>query len=92
MNTASYAFLLTTLLGWLVAPASDMRDEQIQVVLRDFIDLLRLHIHREESAVFDVISRVLALHKLADAGSVVPAVDPLPPAGIPPGPTKGAES
>ena len=26
----------------------------------DLIDLLRLHIHREESAVFDVASRVLS--------------------------------
>jgi hemerythrin-like domain-containing protein len=57
---AELRLMLATLLQWLAAPPSGARNEQLQVVLRDFVDLLRLHIHREESAVFDVASRVLS--------------------------------
>lgn len=35
------------------------RDERIAVQLRDLIDLLRLHIRREETAVFEVAERIL---------------------------------
>lgn len=36
------------------------RDEQLCVQLRDFVDLLRLHIRREESAVFEVADRIMS--------------------------------
>ena len=51
--------MLATIQRWLERSESQERTEQLQVVLRDLIDLLRLHIHREESAVFDVAARVL---------------------------------
>jgi hemerythrin-like domain-containing protein len=40
-------------------------DERLRVELRDFIDLLRLHIHREEVAVFDVAARAVAPAELS---------------------------
>jgi hemerythrin-like domain-containing protein len=47
---------ITVLLGRAASPA---RDEQIVVQLRDFVDLLRIHVHKEEAAVFKVAARVL---------------------------------
>lgn len=35
------------------------RDEQLAVQVRDLVDLLRLHIQREEKAVFEVAERIL---------------------------------
>ena len=51
--------MLASFSGPLAAPAFLGRDERIDVLLRDFIDLLRLHIQREESIVFTVVSRAL---------------------------------
>ena len=82
--------MLRVLPVWIDAPASASRDEQLQVVLRDFIDLLRLHIHREESAMFDVASRVLSPSEAEElARRVAPLVDSNPPGGTGPGPAKG---
>ena len=58
--------MLATIDGWLERPGSEARSEQLQVVLRDLIDLLRLHIQREESAVFDVASRVLTAQEAGE--------------------------
>jgi len=66
------------------------RDEQVQVVLRDFVDLLRLHVRREESAVFDVASRALSSEEATELErriSARPGQDPLP--GDSPGASKG---
>lgn len=41
------------------APASAERDEQLAVLGRDIVDLLRLHIRTEEHSVFDWSERVL---------------------------------
>lgn len=41
------------------APASAERDEQLGVLGRDIVDLLRLHIRTEEHSVFDWSERVL---------------------------------
>src|SRR6185295_14257593 len=35
------------------------RDEQIRVELRDFVDLLRIHVHKEEATVYRVTGQVL---------------------------------
>jgi len=40
-------------------PAGAARDQQIRVELRDLIDLLRLHVHKEEATVFRVTEQVL---------------------------------
>ncbi len=40
-------------------------DEQLRVVARDLVDLLRLHVQREETAVFDVATRALPPEALA---------------------------
>ena len=40
-------------------PAGAERDEQIGVQMRDFIDLLRIHIRKEEALVISVAERVL---------------------------------
>lgn len=40
-------------------PAGKARDEQIGVELRDFVDLLRIHIRKEEAVVIGVAERML---------------------------------
>jgi hemerythrin-like domain-containing protein len=52
--------MLAAITAALGQPASPSRDEQIMVQLRDFVDLLRIHVHKEEAAVFSVAGRVLA--------------------------------
>ena len=51
--------MLMRLRAVLGEPPSAGRDEQISVQVRDFVDLLRIHIHNEEAAVFGVAARVL---------------------------------
>jgi hemerythrin-like domain-containing protein len=51
--------ILASLKAALATPQGRERDEQIAVQLRDFVDLLRVHIRKEESVVFDVSERVL---------------------------------
>lgn len=51
--------MLAALGSMLDRAASAARDEQIVVQLRDFVDLLRIHVHKEEAAVFNVAARVL---------------------------------
>jgi hemerythrin-like domain-containing protein len=47
-------------LGELVStPPSSTRDEQIGIQLRDFVDLLRIHIRKEEAVAISVAERVL---------------------------------
>jgi hemerythrin-like domain-containing protein len=41
-------------------PASDARNEQIGVQLRDLADLLRIHIRKEEAVVFAIAERALS--------------------------------
>lgn len=52
--------LLASLAEALAARAGRARDERIGVQLRDLLDLLRLHIQREERTVFDVAERILS--------------------------------
>lgn len=86
-------WMLTTISSRLGAPASPGRDEQLPVVLRDFIDLLRLHIHREETVVFDVASRVLSDHEAQElARRIAPSRELPAPGRQEPGPTKGTVS
>lgn len=90
---AELRLMLETLLQGVGAPASAARDEQLQVVLRDFVDLLRLHIHREESAVFDVASRVLSITEAAAlALRIAPTAQSNLPGAAGPGSPKGTES
>lgn len=57
--------LLASLAMRLEQPRHGVRDEQLRVLARDFIDLLRLHVRREEGIVFTVASRVLSEDELA---------------------------
>lgn len=51
--------MLADLLQELEEPASDPRNEQIGVQLRDLADLLRIHIRKEEAVVFTIAERAL---------------------------------
>jgi hemerythrin-like domain-containing protein len=56
--------MLEALAQTLLRPGTRARDEQVVVQARDFAELLRLHIRKEESAVFDVSERVLGAREL----------------------------
>ncbi|MBI5711708.1 MAG: hemerythrin domain-containing protein [Candidatus Eisenbacteria bacterium] len=61
--------MLAVLAELLRRPGSPGRDEQLAVQVRDFVDLLRIHIRKEEAVVFRVAEHVLAppeLQALAD--------------------------
>ncbi len=51
--------MLTSLTELLATAQSAARDEQVRVLLRDFVDLLRIHIRKEEAVVIGVAERVL---------------------------------
>lgn len=51
--------MLRALKGMIDAPPGEARDEQIGIQLRDFVDLLRIHIRKEEVVVISVAERVL---------------------------------
>lgn len=65
----------------LLRPHSRSRDVQIAVQARDLVDLLRAHIRKEESVVFDVSERILLpseLHGLSqELSSFFPAPERL---------------
>jgi hemerythrin-like domain-containing protein len=61
---------------------SAARDERLHVQMRDFIDLLRLHVHKEEDAVFRVASRVLPEDEARALARRIAARRPVP---APPG-------
>jgi hemerythrin-like domain-containing protein len=52
--------MLSDLRHALARPADSARNEQVAVQLRDFVDLLRIHIRKEEVVVFRVAERALA--------------------------------
>ncbi|MGH7680503.1 MAG: hemerythrin domain-containing protein [Candidatus Eiseniibacteriota bacterium] len=51
--------MLRSLKRLLMEPAGRVRDEQIGIDLRDFVDLLRIHIRKEEAVVIGVAERML---------------------------------
>ncbi len=51
--------MLTALRDLASRPASDARDEQLAVQVRDLAELLRIHIRKEEAVVFSIAERVL---------------------------------
>jgi hemerythrin-like domain-containing protein len=61
--------MLTGLAQALARPAAPIRDEQISVQVRDLVDLLRIHVRKEEALVFGIAERVLperTLHRIAE--------------------------
>jgi hemerythrin-like domain-containing protein len=67
--------MLTDLAHLLDAPAEHARDEQIAVLARDFADLLRIHIRKEEAIAFRIAEPVLhadELERLAERWTSVP--------------------
>ena len=56
--------MLASLIQRLATPRSRERDVQVGVEVRDLVDLLRVHIRKEESVVFDVSERVLEPREL----------------------------
>lgn len=63
--------MLERLDALLAKPAAADRDEQIVVQARDLVDLLRIHIRKEEQAVFAVAARVLTALELTRLGERV---------------------
>ncbi len=56
--------MLTAMARMLLRPSTPAREDQLLVQARDFADLLRLHIRKEETIVFDVSERVLGAREL----------------------------
>jgi hemerythrin-like domain-containing protein len=52
--------MLASLEALITQSAGPARDEQIAVQARDFVDLLRIHVRKEEAVVFRVAEQVLA--------------------------------
>ena len=61
--------LLDSLTRWMREPASAERDEQIAVQTRDFVDLLRIHVRKEEVVVFRLAERVLGREQLEEVAA-----------------------
>lgn len=57
--------MLSDLRQTLGRPADPARNEQVAVQLRDFVDLLRIHIRKEEVVVFRVAERALTPEAIA---------------------------
>jgi hemerythrin-like domain-containing protein len=62
-------WLLGSLTRLMRAPTSRERDEQIAVQARDFVDLLRIHVRKEEVVVFRVAERVLGPDQLEEVAA-----------------------
>jgi hemerythrin-like domain-containing protein len=56
--------MLDSLTDLVRMPASRERDEQVAVQTRDFVDLLRIHVRKEDVVVFRVAERVLGPDQL----------------------------
>lgn len=56
--------MLVDLRDALQRPRTPARDEQIEVAVRDLVDLLRIHIRKEEAVVFTVAARLLPPERL----------------------------
>lgn len=68
--------LLASIAERLQQPRSRERDERLAVDARDLVDLLRIHVRKEERIVFRVMERVLGPEELADlAARLVPFQD-----------------
>lgn len=61
---------MLTGLGQLLTQAREpIRDEQISVQVRDLVDLLRIHVRKEDALVFSIAERLLSektLHRIAE--------------------------
>jgi hemerythrin-like domain-containing protein len=82
--------MLDRLAATVTKPARGSRDEDIAVQARDLIDLLRIHIRKEEAVVLSVAERVLEPREIAALGARMSARsqnDRSP--GPPPGGPKG---
>jgi hemerythrin-like domain-containing protein len=62
---AELRLLLADLLAALDRPSGRARDEQVFVRIRDLMDLLRIHIRREETMLFGIAERMLRPRDLA---------------------------
>ena len=83
--------MLATLAEQLSRPVSPPRAEQVVVLARDLTDLLRLHVHREEAAVFDVAQRALTPEETtALVDRLAPYLETLHPGTPEPGFPKGS--
>ena len=73
--------MLASLAETLRRPPTTSRDDQVVVQVRDFAELLRLHIRKEESLVFDLSERVLDARELR---GLARRLAPFVPANAPP--------
>ena len=74
--------LLAALAMRLEQPRNGVRDEQLRVLARDLVDLLRLHVSREERIVFTVASRVLRDDELTTLAGRIELAIPSNPRGV----------
>lgn len=82
--------MLTRLDATLREPVGPARDEQISVQVRDLVDLLRIHIRKEEAVVLSVAERVLKPEEIEALEQRMRARMPLEPTPSPrTGRTKG---
>jgi hemerythrin-like domain-containing protein len=70
--------MLDRLTSLLAAPAGADRDEQVAVEAQDLVDLLRIHIRKEEAVVFTVAKQVLTPHELGQVADRIAAYRPSP--------------
>lgn len=80
--------LLDSLNHLIQAPATAERREQIAVQARDLVDLLRIHVRKEEALVFSLAERVLGPEQLNEVATRL-ASGPAKPARRARGATKG---
>jgi len=80
--------LLDSLTALMEAPANAERQEQIAVQARDLVDLLRIHVRKEEALVFGLAERVLGPEQLNEVATRL-ATGPTRPVRRARGATKG---
>jgi hemerythrin-like domain-containing protein len=77
----------------LQVPAGEARNEQIAIQMHDFVDLLRIHIRREEAVVISVAERVLRPNEIRSlAARLVRGEDESVGRSPRTGPSKGAHT
>jgi hemerythrin-like domain-containing protein len=90
---ATLRTMLATIMQTLKEPAAQERNEQLVVQLRDLVDLLRIHIRKEEAVVISVAEQVLRPHEVEALAARMRVLAPnTAPSDRGAGRTKGARS
>jgi len=81
--------MLAALTQTMARPHGPARDEQLMVQTRDFVNLLRIHIGKEEHSVFDLAERVLRPEEARDLAHRLDSCFPHSSRGVREGRRKG---